>query len=44
MGAQVALDQGNRRRTVDVVIAKNGNRLARQDRGGKALRRFVHIL
>jgi hypothetical protein len=44
MGARVALDQSDRRRTIDVVVAKNGNRLSIPDSGSKSFRRFVHVL
>src|ERR1041385_416951 len=44
MAAQIALDQGDRGRTVDVVVAEYGNRLRRFDSGGKSLGRLLHVL
>ena len=43
MGAQEALDQRDRGRTVDIVIAEHGDLLAGLDGGGKARGRLLHV-
>ena len=44
MGAQEALDQRHRGSAVDVVIAEDGDGLARDDGAGEALGAALHVL
>ena len=44
VGAQEALDQRDRSRTIDIVIAEYGDLLPRADGGGKARGRLLHVL
>ena len=44
MRAEKALDQRDRGRAVDIVVAEHGDRLARLDGGCEAIGRFLHVL
>ncbi len=44
VGAQEALDQRDRGRAIDVVIAEHGDRFSLRDRGGKTRGRLLHVL
>ena len=44
MRAKKALDQSDRSRTVDIIVAEHGDRLSCPDGGCKALGRLLHVL
>ena len=44
MGAEKALDQSDRGRAVDIVVAEGGNLLPCPDRGGEARGSALHVL
>jgi hypothetical protein len=44
MGAQEALDERDRGRAVDIVVAEHGNRLVSPDGRSEALGRLLHVL
>ena len=44
VGAQIALDQGDRSRAIDIVVAEQGDPLPCRDCRGEAHRRPLHVL
>jgi hypothetical protein len=44
MRAEKALDQSDRGRAVDIVVAEHGDRFARLDGRCEAIGRFLHVL